>query len=109
MMEIFIPGSKREPDGTLLKRAAHLVPHLEELLEAAKSYAIEHSESTDAWWSDIGKKWSAADQVKKSCLNFFACHGRIEFSIDLVQVGDDSGNCWTVAFESGKPVHLDYA
>jgi hypothetical protein len=105
---IFVPGTKHAPDARLLKRAVDLVPHLGELLEAAVCFAIANSETADAWWNDVGKRWTTADQIQESCLNFLGCHGQTGFCIDLVQVGDSSGNCWTVTFESANPCRLDY-
>jgi hypothetical protein len=91
-VQVLILGTKREPNAAQLAHAGTILPKLSALVQNAL---------------DFLRSQEGGDFVFEG-LNYCLGCSHSDFALDFTEVGDTSGNSWTVAFRSGEPVEMQY-
>ncbi len=104
---LLMPVTRITPDAARLAHAHGLIANLADLVAQALQFAVERQRQPD--WQ-ASNDW--APKLDCSLLVFvglnYSSASSSGFTLDFVQHGDASGNCWQVHFDSGRPTELEY-
>ena len=92
-VDVLLPGGRNGPDAGRLACARLIVSSLPSFVAAAL---------------DFGKAELPDLTLHPGALNLFNGNSPDSWALDFVAAGDNSGNCWQIDFEFGRPTSLTY-